>query len=257
MSGFVLAVLLLQADSRDYAGAVDRGVTFPPPAELEEARRKGDAAKTAVDLFTDRGAWARALREVDERTGLFDGTLEVAVRFGDLKGRQAEGGGKGGRGQVTLDLKQLADYVGRIGEFRAAVKAGKTFSVPPARLEGILAHELTHCFQGGAGPAWFQEGMAAYVAQDPHSVYAFRYARQKARDIEEEVKAKHLYARAWAFFEYLRDRHGAEKCRRFIALVSREGKSPPEAAREAMGAEWADLKREELRWSAEWLENRR
>jgi hypothetical protein len=236
-------------------GAAARGVTFPPAAELEEARRKGEAHRAVVGIVTDRAVWARALQAVDERTGLFDGTVEVEVRFGALEGRQAEGAGEGGKGRIVLDLRQLAEYWKRSEELREAVRQGQTWSVPPARLEGVLTHELAHCFQGDGGPDWVREGLATYAAQDFHFAWAWRRAKEKAGDIEAEVEPRFVFARAWAFFEHLREKHGAEAPRRFAALVVRKGKTPSEAAREVTGVEWDDLKRDELRWSAEWLSN--
>jgi hypothetical protein len=237
---------------RGYAAAA-RGIDLPPAAELEEARRKGEAHRAVVGVVSDRAVWARALQAVDERTGLFDGTAQVAVRFGTLEGRQGEGGG----GRIVLDLQQLSEYWKRTEEFRAAVREGRTWSVPPARLEAILVHELTHCFQGDAGPAWVREGLAAYAARDFHFVYAWRHAAQKAGDIEGEVKPRFVFARAWAFFEYLEAKHGADAPPRFAALVVKQGIAPPAAAREVTGLDWDGLKKDELRWSTEWLSNAR
>ena len=235
-----------------YAAAA-RGIDLPPAAELEEARRKGEAHRAVVGVVSDRAVWARALQAVDERTGLYDGTAQVAVRFGTLEGRQGEGGG----GRIVLDLQQLSEYWKRTEEFRAAVREGRTWSVPPARLEAILVHELTHCFQGDAGPAWVREGLAAYAAQDPHFVWSWRHAKQKTEEIGEELKPRFVFARAWAFFEYLAAKHGADAPRRFAALVVKQGIAPPAAAREVTGLDWDGLKKDELRWSSEWLSNAR
>ena len=46
------------------------------------------------------------------------------------------------------------------------MKAGAKFIVPPARLESIVHHELTHCFLQGPLPDWLNEGACTYVAAD-------------------------------------------------------------------------------------------
>src|SRR5688572_10559886 len=96
---WILVLLILapgQGDPKKYRDAVEKGVTFPPQTELDAARKKGNYYKTVVDLLTNLDLWAGALQAIDEKTGLYDGTLAVELKFGTLDPEPAMGGGAGG-----------------------------------------------------------------------------------------------------------------------------------------------------------------
>jgi len=243
--------------------AVAAGVAFPARAELDTWRRKGPSYVKAIDLVLDLDHYVAAALAVDERTGLFEGSLALKVVFEAAEGKNvpATGWGKAGKGQIDIDVKKLADYNDVIAKYDRDKRAGAEVVVPPARPEGILVHELTHCFQGGdnAGmPAWFIEGMATWCAQDGHYVAFFRHQGQTVKAITDGVREhKYVYARGWAFFEYADDKHGRDKTRAWIDAVVRKARRVDEAAAEAFGLTWDELVKEEQAWSAQWVKRYR
>jgi tetratricopeptide (TPR) repeat protein len=235
------------------------GVAFPDRDEIESWRRKGGAFARAVELILNLDHYVDAALAVDDRAGLFEGTLSIQVKFEDsgIKNVPATGWGRGGRGHIAIDLKKLADYLDIIAKYDRDRRAGAEVVVPPARPERILVHELTHCFQGGdnAGmPAWFIEGMATWCAQDGHYVAFFRHQRQEVKAIPDGVREhKYVYARGWAVFEFLDATHGREKVKAWIDRVVRKARPVDEAAAETFGRPWAEIVDDERKWSAEWI----
>lgn len=238
--------------SRKVLEAVARGLRFPPDDETRKMRSRGPYYARVIDIFWDADNWAASLARIADRTGLFDGTLDVQIKFGDLGKFPAMGEGSGGRGTVVIDLKLLADYEKTIDEFTRRAAAGGTVAVPPAKTPAIITHELAHCFQGAALPSWFLEGVATWCAGDGHFLYYFRHEKQRVLDIETTVDHKYIYARGWGFFEYFDAKHGRAKTRELLALCL-GGLDVPAAATRVTGKEWAAVRAEERDWTARWI----
>lgn len=243
--------------SRDIQDAVAKGVHFPGDETTRAMRARGPYYAAVIDTIWNRDRWAASLARIDERTGLFDGTLDVEVKFGDLGKTPAMGEGIGGKGTIWLDMKNLADYEKTIDDFLKKAANGGIVAVPPAKTTAIITHELAHCFQGQSQPSWFLEGMATWCAGDGHFVFFFRHEKQKVLDIEASIDFKYVYARGWSFFEYLDVRHGRDKLKQCLTLALREKKDASEAVARAVGKEWEAVKKEERDWSARWISNYR
>jgi hypothetical protein len=239
--------------TRAMLDAVAKGIRFPGEDETKKMRARGAYYGKVLDLFWDRDRWAASLARIDELTGLFDGTLDIEVRFGDLGEVPAMGEGVGGKGIIVLDMKNLATYEKSIDDFLKRAAGGGVVAVPPAKTPAIITHELAHCFQGQSQPAWYLEGMATWCAGDGHFIYYFRYQKQRVQDIEAKIEHEYLYARGWAFFEHLEAKYGRAKTREFVKLTIREKKDADMAAEAVTGKTWATFKKEERDWSAKWI----
>lgn len=249
-----LSLLLIAAPQDDLLEAVKKGMTFPSEDDRKAAGAKSAAHKAVVNLLCDPEVWAEGLRRVDSRLGLWKGSLEVDVRFGTSALHwPAFGGGSGGKGRLQFDVDALAVWHEKAEEAKRKRKAGATFVVPPARLDAVVWHELTHCFGGKDGPDWLGEGAAAYVAGDPHFVAFFRHQKQKVGDVDAEMEHKYTYARGWAFFEWLDAEHGRDAVKKFAAIALDEMKPPAEAVRAVLDKDWKDVKAAERAWSAGWI----
>lgn len=270
MSTIVSLLLLLQEEPHPererrvsaerlekYRSAVSAGVRFPPRSEIDEASRKGRTARKVLDVFLDPEEWVRSLQRIDERTGLFSGTLEVQLRFQELEEAPAWGEGSGGKGVIGIDLKTLAKYQEEIERYERGRDSGREGVLPPARLDRILTHELAHCFQGTDQPHWFLEGMATWCAQDGHYISYYRHEKAVTGPIDERRAWKLAYARGWAFFEYIDAVYGREKLRKLLELALVRKIPAREAAAEAAGLGWKDLSEREQEWSRKWLRNYR
>jgi hypothetical protein len=253
MTTLVLLTILAQTVAGRYREAVDRGVAFPPEAEVAAWTAKSAAHKRALGILLDRANWAAALAAVDVRSGLWTGgALDIRVVFREM-GVPARGHGRDGRGEIAFDVERLAAYEKSIMEYERRTAGGAEVVVPPARTDLVLHHEVTHCFQDARQPAWLLEGAAAYVAEDPHFVLWFRRAKGRIGDVDGPHERRHLYARGWAFLEYVRAKHGDAAVRALLAATMREGKAVDEAAAAAAGRAWPALKAEEQGWSAAWV----
>lgn len=234
--------------------AVVQGIRFPADEETKKLRAKGAYYGRVLDLFWDRDNWAHSIARIDERTGLFEGTLDVELKFTELPGDiPAMGEGIGGKGSIWIDVKKLSEYEKSSDDFVKRAASGGVVLIPPAKTPAILTHELTHCFQGEFQPMWFLEGMATWCAGDGHFVSFFRYFKQKVQDIDANIDHKYVYARGWAFFEYLDTNFGREKAREFVSKSIRDKKEASASAEAVTGKDWATLKKEERDWSAKWV----
>jgi len=252
MLPFVLALALLQEPDDAIRAAVEKGVTLPAAEEIEGWAKKGEHYKRAVAIVVDRANWARAVAALAARTGLWKGTLEIRVAFRELKEHPAMGNGAAGKGEIAFDIEKLAKYQKSIMDYER-LKEKTVVVVPPARPELILHHELTHCFQSLKQPLWFLEGIATYVAGDGHFVAFFKHDGVKVREVDAEYEHRHLYARGWAFLEFVRARHGEEAVRKLAGLAMAEGKPLEQSAAEATGTAWEALRAQEREWSAKWI----
>ncbi len=243
--------------SRRVLDAVSKGLRFPPDDEARAFRSRGPFFARVIDIFWELDLWAAALARIDDRAGVFDGALDVTVKFADLKTVPAMGDGSAGRGTISLDIAVLADYEKKADEFARKAAGGGTVVVPPAKTSAIITHELAHCFQGTSQPAWFLEGMATWCAGDGHFVYYFRHERQRILDLDSAIDHKYVYARGWSFFEYVDAKYGRAKAKEFVKLCVGSGLEAKSAAARVSGKEWGALKIEEREWSARWIQNYR
>ncbi len=103
-------------------------------------------------------------------------------------------------------------------------------------LGSLLAHELTHCVVFrllGPGwarrdvPAWFEEGMASFTADERHDAVS-------SPVVPAEATARRAYADADAAFRRLVRTHGEDGVRRILSGLA-SGLPFPEAFREATG----------------------
>lgn len=235
--------------------AVAKGLKFPSREELEKHRKTGKSYAAAVDALLDLDVWVAALLRIDERTGLFDGTLEIEIKLSTWKGGtvRAHAGGKGGRGSITFDIAKLARHHREVSSYDRMKKVGAAVSVRPASMATILGHELAHCFQDDRGPFWFREGMATFCAPDEHFRAHWRKKGRRTGPITDPVDPLFLYARSLAFFEHFDAVHGREKLRHLIDRVVRKRERLEAAAAAVTGKPWDDLVAEEEKWSRDWL----
>ena len=245
---FILA--LLQPDP--FRERVDKGVAFPDEPTVAAAAAKSEWHRKVLDILLDRAIWAESLKAVEERTGLKAADLRIEIRFSTIEEAAGRGWGRLGRGTIDFDLDKLAKYEKGAASCARLKATGATVLVPPSRTDLVIPHELAHCFQGTDQPRWFLEGMASYVGRDPNHVCGFRAGRQKVGPIDAEIGQDWVFARGWAFFEWMESAHGADAVRRFIAL-SVGGKRADEAAAEATGRGWDEIRKAERDWSARWI----
>ncbi len=249
---WIAAALLAQA-ADPWLDKVKEGVAFPPAAEVEKAAAKSKWHRQVLDLVLDPRHWAASLKELEARSGLSAPKLEIQVRFAALPpGRPARAAGAAGKGHVELDIDRLAKNEESVADFDRLKAAGVTVLVPPARTRHVVPHELVHCFQAAPQPDWVLEGMASWIGRDPNHVLAFRHAGVRVAPVGEALAAEWIYARGWAFFEWVETVHGADKAKKLVALLV-EGRAPAEAATEVLGRPWEELRKAERDASAKWI----
>ncbi len=259
MRAAILLLLLAQQAPPDRdkicADAVEKGVTFPPADEVAAWKRKGQSYREVLDVFLDKSSWAKALRRVDRRLGLVGDSVEIKVSFVKQSfAAPCSGGGTAGKGSVGLDVESLANYWRRKKDHEARAPGNVTV-VPPPDPIGMIAHELAHCYQGGAGrqPAWFLEGMATYAADDWHFAAFHRHEKEPVKEVDQSSEYKFAYGRGWAWFEWLAATHGAEKLKALLDATVGKGVAVDKAAAELLGRDWAALKAAERDWTAKWM----
>lgn len=247
-----VGLLLLLSGQDVYENAADR-VSFPEAAKLKEWRAKGPAERRIIDTFTDRAAWARAFRQVDEKLGLSNPESQVKVSFEDrTEGFGAQGYGKDGRGSVTFNMRVLKGLVKEIDRVESLKKSGAKFKlmIPYTPLEAILAHELTHVFCGAFPEAWLTEGIACYAAGDTSKLYGFAHAAKPVRALDQEIaEPLECEARGSAFFAWLETKG---KVHDFVGRL-KKGEAPRGAAAAVTGLTWEKLVAEEKAWSFAYL----
>lgn len=242
-----------------YKRAVSEGLQLPSKEILEAAAAKDRFYKRAIEFVRWKEHWIRALRTMDEATGLFQGNFKIRVTFEATEvGELARGFGQNGTGGVRIDLDKLAGYLKRVEEFEKAKKQGGVkVLLPPLKLESILTHELTHCFQNHLMTPWVAEGMACFATGDPYFYYYYNYLCSKVSPVEQTTTEKNLhYSRGMAFFDYFRHTFGVEKVKEFIRrLVDKT--ELKEAAEKVSGKSWQELSRDEVKWTEKGLQKYR
>lgn len=252
----MIALILFLSCPQDRAEKFFERVAFdrPEPSSDEERR--------VLEALTKKDHWVAAFRGVEEKAGPFADDLAVKVRF-DWKGDEVAHAFTGSEGgTIRFNLKRLEEYQKTVDglerQRRELEKKGKRtiLRVPPARLDRMIWHELTHLLQRGySSPDWFREGMAVWVSDDPNCLAAFAHAGGKIDLIETACASLNdTYARGHLFWMWLASRGAARKA---IDASVHARKPWKTALEESTGLAWAELVAAELEWSAKELEKRR
>ena len=117
----------------------------------------------------------------------------------------------------------------------------------------IFYHEMTHAVlndavisaYGRALPSWVQEGLAVYISGEGSErirTLAQRYRKSQVKAAVRDLDAPVLdYARDYAAFKYILDKHGINSLQAFVRNLV-DGKSPNEAVEDATGLGWDAFK---------------
>jgi hypothetical protein len=246
-------VLLLLAFLQGRAGDQFSRVTFDHPEASTDEERK------VLEVLLRREAWLEAFHAVEERAGRFPEGLSIRVGF-DWKGDEYAHGGSGpSGGWIRFNLKKLGEYQKVIDELEsrrvAEEKKGRhfAFSVPPARMDRMIWHELTHVLQAGLeSPEWFKEGMAVWVSDDPNCLASFARTAKKVEGIETVLDERgDVYARGHLFFKWLEGRGVTRKVIDATLVTRKPWKASLE---EATGLSWEAIQASELEGSRKELE---
>jgi len=249
----LVIVLWLQADR---AERLFERVVF---ARVEP---RSEVARRVQDTLTLRDHWVGAFRLIEEKIGPFSDALTVKVTF-DWDGPEfAQAAGAGTAGRIRFNLTRLEEYqkkldeVDRQKEDQAKLGRQIVFRVPPARFDRMIYHELTHVLQRSYdAPAWFNEGLAQWIGDDPNCVYAFAQAEKRVDTIEAEPgDVNETYARGHLFWKWLAAHGSARKVARAAVFDRHPWKR---ALEDAVGLPWENLVAAERLWSAKELEKYR
>lgn len=246
-TSLVLFIVLFQEEGR--ARQFFERITF---ARVDP---EGEEARRIVELLRDEKHWMGAYRAIEAKFGLFPDDLRVEVDFNLEVDEYAMGAGFGSKGRVRFNLKKLNEYQKQIGEIERQKKdlarRGRklTFRVPPARLDRMIYHELTHVFQRGVeAPVWFNEGMAQLMTEDLNCMTAFAVAGKLVESIETPLaETNDTYARGHLFWKWLAAR-GAD--RKVVQSTVFERRPWKEALKNATGLAWDSIVAVEREWSA-------
>lgn len=248
MPTLLLAVVLALQDADQRAAEFFDRIQFEAPSpETEEARR-------VAELLLKKEHWVDAYRQIERRLGPMPDGVTLKVDF-TLEGEGAGWGGSNGReARVRFNLKQLAERRKKMDEIEAQRKEAESrgqrllYRVPPMRIDRVIHHELTHVFQRSCdAPAWFVEGMAQLMSEDPNNLSGYAHAGKKPGLIDEDaVDKKDTYARGHTFWKWLDSRGAAKKAAGLVVIDRRPWK---EALEEATGFPWALLATTERLWS--------
>jgi len=249
----MLALLLLLTQ--------DAAERFYESVRFEEARADSPVGERVLETLRAREHWIAAYRAIESQLGPMR-PVELTVAFDYEGGEAAKARASGGRGQIRFNLKKLEGYQARIDELEerklALAKEGKrlVFKVPPARVERVIWHELTHVFHADyPAPEWFTEGLAQWLSDDPSAVRGFAHARRELRDVEEEPGERlDVYARGHLFWSWVAARGALKRAVRASVLDGRPWKA---ALEDALGISWDSARAAELEWSAREVERLR
>jgi hypothetical protein len=249
MKALLLAFLglLTQGQQRaaDFFDRIEFGATSP---DADEERK-------VLELLSKRDHWIGAFRTIERTFGAFPDNLVLKVDF-SLQGAEAGwGAGRDSEGKIRFNLKVLGNIQRKRDENEekskeAQAQDGKVvYKVPPARIERVIYHELTHVLQREyKAPGWFNEGMATFLADDPNNIYGFAVANKAVEEIDAALTDPHdIYARGHLFWKWLETRSAVRKVAE-LALV--EHKEWKDALEEGTGFPWAVLVITEKQWSA-------
>jgi hypothetical protein len=264
MRAALLATLLACLDPRAGSGAAaspqsDRAERFVERAVFVRVEPETEEARRVLKILTDKKHWVGAFRFIEEKIGPFPDDLALRVTF-DWDGPEfAQAAATGAAGRVRFNLARLEDYqkkldeVDRQREEQAKLGRKLLFKVPPARFDRMIYHELTHVLQRGyEAPAWFNEGMAQWLGEDPNCLYAFAQSEKRVDRIDAAPDdANETYARGHLFWNWLAAHGAARKVARAAVIDRRDWKR---ALEDSIGLPWENLVAAERVWSAKELE---
>jgi len=250
MKPLLLTVLALTAQDAGRAGE------FFDRIEFEAVRPEADEERKALEILNRREHWIGAFRTIEAKCGPFPDALALKVDFSLAGGEAGWGVGRGSEGRIRFNLKLLGDIQRKTDEIEvrrkeSQARGGKVVTkVPPARIERVLYHELTHVLQREySAPDWFNEGMAQYVADDPNNLCGFALTGKKVEEIEAAASDPHdVYARGHLFWKWLDSRNAVRKV---VDRTVFQRKGWKESLEEATGFPWTVLVIAERDWSAE------
>lgn len=242
---FLLAVLSTQ----DRAERLFERVTFG------EAQPEGEPGERVLALLKSRENWLAAARAIESRLGPWREKQAVQVSFdydGDDAARTAT---IEGVGRIRFNLKKLEELQTRADDLerqkRELAREGKRlrFKVPPARLDRILWHELTHVFHGELeAPDWFTEGLATWLSEDMNNLHAFAAFGPAVEAIDGGSEDKMvIYARGHLFWSWVASRDGLKPVVQAVVVDRGSWKASLE---KALGLPWEQIRKAELDWSA-------
>jgi hypothetical protein len=243
-------ILLLQADPAE---------AFFGRVTIENYRPLGPVQDQVIRRIRDKDQWIQAYRAVEAALGPMPADAAVNVGF-DFRGDQlAKARGPAKTGEIRFNVDRLEEAQTRLNELEALrveyekKKLKMVFKVPPARLDRVLWHELTHIWQDGLeAPEWFLEGMAQYVAQDESLVGAFARSGRDLPSLDGPWRdTGDAYVRGQLFWSWLHSR-GAVKA---VAKAFAKDRKPWKAAvEESLKLSWDLVVVTERAWTAAELE---
>lgn len=231
-----------------------RANDFFDHVRFEAANPSADEEKKVLEVLQKREHWMGAFRTIEDKFGAFPDNLVLTVDF-SLEGREAGwGGGRGDEGKIRFNLRVLGDIQRKTDELvlksKEAQSRGGTliYKVPPAKIDRVIYHELTHVLQRGfKAPDWFNEGMAQYIANDPNNLYGFAVAGKKVESIDSDVDRTDVYARGHLFWKWLETKFAVKKV---VDLTVFRGRDWKAALEESTGFPWTTLVLAERDWSS-------
>jgi len=251
----VATVVLLLALLDQYDRAAER-IRIPESDVLAKWSDRSEAHRKLVEMISNRRNWSLAFEAIDHRLGIVPADPEIIVSIEDSdEARPACSSGKLGKGVIRFNMRILSEYQRRLDEIEREKKAGKQFKflVPPMKMDGVIAHELTHVVCGGPTDFWIAEGLACYVAADDVVFYHYNHRKLRVDTLDHLVPEEDAYARGMAFFLWLEKEKGAAGVHDFTRWVVVKNSPPPAAAASVTGEPWEDLILKERNWSAEYI----
>ncbi len=233
----------------------DRAERFFDRVSFGDARPEGEPGERVLASLKSRENWVAAARAIESRLGPLPEKLSVQVSFdydGDDAARTAT---IDGVGRMRFNLKKLEELQVRADDLerqkRELAKEGKRlrFKVPPARLDRLLWHELTHVFHGELdAPDWFTEGLATWLSEDLNNLHAFAAFGPEVGEIEGAVGDKMtVYARGHLFWSWVASRDGVKRAVQAVVV----DRGPWKASLEkVLALDWAGILKAEREWSA-------
>ncbi len=232
-----------------------RAADFFDRIEFGAASPDTDEERKVLELLSKRDHWVGAFRTIERSFGAFPDNLLLKVDF-NLQGAEAGwGAGRDSEGKIRFNLKVLGNIQRKRDEIEEKSKevqarGGKVvYKVPPAKIERVIYHELTHVLQREfKAPDWFNEGMAQYISDDPNNLYGFALSNKPVEEIDAPAEDPHdAYARGHLFWKWLDSRSVVKKVVELTVFQRKEWK---DALEEATGLPWAVLVIAEKHWSA-------
>ena len=241
--------------------AQDAAERFYESLRFEEAAAESPAAERVVETLRKAEHWTAAYRAIEAKLGPMR-PVTLTVSFDHDGDEAAKASARNGRGQIRFNLRKLEEYQAKIDDLerrkRELAKEGKrlVFKVPPARIDRVIWHELTHVFHADyAAPEWFTEGLAQWLSEDPSAVQGYAQAGREPRSLDEALEERRdAYARGHLFWSWVAARGAVKRVVRASVL---DGAPWKEALERALGLSWDSLQSAEREWSAKEVERLR